>query len=76
MKFQDGTFVGQEEVKIEAAEAAAAKEAAKAEKRGRGGSSRKRRISRRRIHGSRARKTIKKYSRPITRRRRHRHCSI
>ena len=45
-------------------------------KRGHGGSSRKRRISRRRIHGSRARKTIKKYSRPITRRRRHRHCSI
>ena len=41
-----------------------------------GGSSRKRRISRRRIHGSRARKTIKKYSRPLTRRRRHRHCSI
>jgi hypothetical protein len=41
--------------------------------KGRGGSSRKRRISRRRIHGSRARKTIKKYSRPVTRRRR-RHC--
>ena len=38
------------------------------------GGSRKRRISRRRIHGSRARKTIKKYSRPVTRRRRHRHC--
>lgn len=38
----------------------------------RGGSSRKRRISRRRIHGSRARKTIKKYSRHVTRR--HRHC--
>jgi hypothetical protein len=37
---------------------------------GHGGSSRKRRISRRRIHGSRARKTIKKYSRPVTRRRR------
>ena len=35
-----------------------------------GGSSRKRRISRRRIHGSRARKTVKKYSRPVTRRRR------
>lgn len=35
-----------------------------------GGSSRKRRISRRRIHCSRARKTIKKYSRPLTRRRR------
>jgi len=35
----------------------------------RGGSSRKRRISRRRIHGSRAKKTIKKYSRPVTRRR-------
>lgn len=70
MKFQDGTFVGQEEVQIEAAEAAAAKEAAKAEKRGLGGSSRKRRISRRRIHGSRARKTVKKYSRHVTRRRR------
>ena len=37
---------------------------------GHGGSSRKRRISRRRIHCSRARKTIKKYSRPLTRRRR------
>ena len=35
-----------------------------------GGSSRKRRISRRRIHCSRARKTIKKYSRPLTRHRR------
>lgn len=39
--------------------------------KGRGGSSRKRRISRRRIHGSRARKTIKKYTRPLSRRRRH-----
>lgn len=38
---------------------------------GHGGSSRKRRISRRRIHRSRSRKTIKKYSRPLTRRRRH-----
>ena len=36
---------------------------------GHGGSSRKRRISRRRIHGSRYRKTIKKYSRPVTCRR-------
>jgi hypothetical protein len=41
--------------------------------KGRGGSSRKRRISRRRIHGSRARKTIKKYTRPLSRRRRHHH---
>jgi predicted ABC-type ATPase len=47
--------------------------AAKAKHGGHGGSSRKRRISRRRIHGSRAIKTIKKYSRPVTRRRR-RHC--
>ena len=38
------------------------------------GGSRKRRISRRRIHGGRARKTIKKYSCHVTRRRRHRHC--
>ena len=38
-----------------------------------GGSSRKRRISRRRIHGSRYRKTIKKYARPVTRRRRRHH---
>jgi hypothetical protein len=38
----------------------------------RGGSSRKRRISIRRIHGSRARKTVKKYSRHVTRSRRHR----
>ena len=66
MKFQNRAFVGRSEVIREAAAA----------KRGHGGSSRKRRISRRRIHGSRARKTIKKYSRPITRRRRHRHCSI
>lgn len=39
---------------------------------GHGGSSRKRRISRRRIHGIRAKKTIKKYTRPVTRRRRNR----
>ena len=57
-------------------EAAAAAAKAAAAKRGHGGSSRKRRISRRRIHGSRYRKTIKKYSRPLTRRLRHRHCSI
>ena len=67
MKIQDGVFSGRDEVE---------KEATAASKRGHGGSSRKRRISRRRIHGSRYRKTIKKYSRPITRRRRHRHCSI
>lgn len=42
----------------------------------RGGSSRKRRISRRRIHGSRARKTIKKYTRPVTRRHRRHHRHI
>ena len=36
------------------------------------GGSRKRRISIRRIHGSRARKTVKKYSRHVTRSRRHR----
>lgn len=74
MKFQGGAFVGRDVVEKEAAAAKAAKAAAA--KRGHGGSSRKRRISRRRIHGSRARKTIKKYSRPLTRRRRHRHCSI
>lgn len=74
-----GTFVGRDEVIREAAVKAAAAKAkaaaakAAASKRGdRGGSSRKRRISRRRIHGSRARKTIKKYSRHVTRR--HRHC--
>ena len=43
---------------------------------GHGGSSRKRRISRRRIHCSRARKTIKKYSRPVTRRHRRHHRHI
>ena len=61
----DGTFGGREEVEKAAAVAKAAKHSP-----GHGGSSRKRRISRRRIHGSRARKTIKKYSRPVTRRRR------
>jgi len=66
MKFQGGTFVGRAEVEQEAAAASKQGE--------RGGSSRKRRISRRRIHGSRARKTIKKYSRHVTRRHRHRHC--
>ena len=35
------------------------------------GGSRKRRVSRRRLHGSRVRKTVKKYYRPSTRRRRH-----
>ncbi len=44
--------------------------------KGHGGSSRKRRISRRRIHGSRARKTIKKYTRPVTRRHRRHHRHI
>ena len=63
MKFRGGTFVGREDVIREAAEA----------KSNRGGSSRKRRISRRRIHGSRARKTVKKYSRHVTRRDRRRH---
>ena len=50
-------------------EAAAAAKAAEATT-GIGGS-RKRRVSRRRLHGSRVRKTVKKYSRPSTRRRRH-----
>jgi hypothetical protein len=75
----DGTFVGREEVEKEAAAAAAAAAAAKAKAKAAkakrshdGGSSRKRRISRRRIHGSRYRKTIKKYARPVTRHRRHR----
>ena len=63
----DGVLSGREEVEKAAAAAKHSRD---------GGSSRKRRISRRRIHGSRARKTIKKYSRPITRRRRHRHCRI
>jgi len=45
-----------------------------AEKDKRGGTSRKRRISRRRLHGSRrVRKTVKKYYRPVTRRHRGRH---
>ena len=62
----DGTFSGREEV--EAAVVSKAEAASKLKRHG--GSSRKRRISRRRIHCSRARKTIKKYSRPLTRRRR------
>ena len=68
MKFQDGVFVGRSEVIREAE--AASKAAAASKLKRHGGSSRKRRISRRRIHCSRARKTIKKYSRPLTRRRR------
>ena len=68
MKFQDGAFVGREDVRRE--EAAASKATAASKRKHDGGSSRKRRISRRRIHRSRARKTIKKYSRPLTRRRR------
>ena len=60
----DGVFSGREEVE---------KAAVEASKRSHGGSSRKRRISRRRIHGSRYRKTIKKYARPVTRRRRRHH---
>lgn len=71
---EGGNFFGRAEVEAAAAKAKAAAEASKRSRDG--GSSRKRRISRRRIHGSRARKTIKKYSRPLTRRRRHRHCSI
>jgi hypothetical protein len=70
----DGTFGGREEVEKEVAAKAKAKEAAAAKHGpGHGGSSRKRRISRRRIHGSRYRKTIKKYARPVTRRRHRRH---
>ena len=70
----DGTFVGREEVEKAAVAAKAKAAAAKAKHGGHGGSSRKQRISRRRILGSRAIKTIKKYSRPVTRRRRRRHC--
>lgn len=51
------------------------REAAKAAKAAEGGpgmgGSRKRRISTRRLRGTRVRKTVKKYSRPHTRRRRH-----
>lgn len=72
MKLKDGNFVGREEVEAAAKAAAAAAKASS--KHGHGGSSRKRRISRRRIHGSRYRKTIKKYARrPVTRRRHRRH---
>jgi hypothetical protein len=72
LKLKDGNFVGREEVEVAAKAAAEAAKAAS--KRGHdGGSSRKRRISRRRIHGSRYRKTIKKYARPVTRRRHRRH---
>jgi hypothetical protein len=46
--------------------------AAASKQSGHGGSSRKRRISRRRIRGIRAKKTIKKYTRPVTRRHRRR----
>jgi hypothetical protein len=76
LKLKDGNFVGREEVEVAAkaaAEAAKAKAAAAKHRHGHGGSSRKRRISRRRIHGSRYRKTIKKYARPVTRRRRRHH---
>ena len=62
-----------DEAEKRAKEERAARAARAAEGSGSIGGSRKRRISRRRIHGSRARKTVKKYSRHVTRRDRRRH---
>jgi hypothetical protein len=62
---EDGSFYGREQVEGEAAAKAAAKS-------GRGGSSRKRIITRGKRQHYKYRKTIKKYTRPVTRRRRHR----